>query len=290
MSNSTEGQVDRKNRETTRLRAIKRILAGESPEFIATVFKVHRSSIYNWLKRYREGDFTALKSRPITGRPRKLAEDQERLLFKTIVTRNPLRLRLDDALWNHEMVQQYIMDTFNVTFSNVQVGRLLKSFGISCDKPLTRIARRNLWRMNKWLAQDYPDIKEKAKDEKGDIYFIEMKELHPTPKVAKGLKGVLQSKAHAARKKLYLFSAVTSRGSMRFMISRGKPTPARFVAFLERLLHGAQNPVYVIGEGKPYEWHQRVRFFLKSTQGKLKLYYLPLYMPDVPADAGEFLA
>ena len=73
-----------------RIRAIKRILAGESPEVIATVFKVHRSTIYNWLKRHREGDYGALKTRPITGRPRKLTEQQETKLLETIIRRNPL--------------------------------------------------------------------------------------------------------------------------------------------------------------------------------------------------------
>lgn len=148
---------------------------------------------------------------------------------------------------------------------------------------MTRIANHNSQRMNRWLLEDYPSIKEKAKGEKGDIFFVETRQIRNSLKMRKGVREVMQSTTKSGRTKLYLFAAVSSRGSMRFMISRGKPTPARFVAFLERLLHGAQNPVYVIGEGKPYEWHQRVRKFLHSTQGKLKLYYLPLYLPDQPS-------
>lgn len=34
-----------------------------------------------------------------------------------------------------------------------------------------------------------------------------------------------------------------------------------------------------------YEWHQQVRCFLKSTDERLKLFYLPLYMPDLPLDS-----
>ena len=142
--------------------------------------------------------------------------------------------------------------------------------------------------MSRWLLEDYPSIKEKAKGENGDIFFVETRRIRNSLKTRKGVREVIQTATKSGRTKLYLFAAVSSRGSMRFMISRGKPTPARFVAFLERLLQGAHNPVYVIGEGKPYEWHQQVRLFLKSTEGRLKLFYLPLYMPDLPLDAQGF--
>ena len=281
MSRPDKAQIQ-KHQASLRTRAIKRILAGESPEVIATVFKVHRSSIYNWLKRYREGDYEALTSRPITGRPRKLTEEQEKKLLKMLITRDPVKLKLDGALWTANMVQQ-LVESWNVTLSMVQIGRLLRSFGVSCERPLTRISNRNSQRMSRWLLDDYPFIKEKAKGENGDIFFVETRQIRNSLKMRKDIREVMQSKTKSGRTKLHLFAAVSSRGSMRFMISRGKPTPARFVAFLERLLQGAQNPVYVIGEGKSYEWRQRVRKFLYSTQGKLKLYYLPLYLPDQPS-------
>ena len=281
MSRADKAQIN-KQHASLRTRAIKRILAGESPEFIATVFKVHRSTIYNWLKRYREGDSGALKSRPITGRPRKLTEQQETKLLETIIRTNPLKLNLGGALWTVEMIRQRILVMYGITFSAVQVGRLLKSFGVSCERPLTRIANFNLQRMDRWLAEDHPAIKAWAKAEQGEVVFVEIQQLRPSQNVAKGVREMIRMKTGNGKRKLYLFSILTGRGNMRFMISRGKPTPARFVLFLQRLMQGAEHPVYVVAEGKPYEWHQRVRKYLHSAQGKLKLYYLPRYMPELP--------
>ena len=55
-------KLDHKTRETIRIRAIKRIEAGESPEVIAQTLGYHRSCIYEWIARYREGGLEALKS------------------------------------------------------------------------------------------------------------------------------------------------------------------------------------------------------------------------------------
>ena len=59
-------------REALRLRAVQMVEAGESPEKVVKALGFHRSAIYQWIAKYREGGKEALKARPITGRPPKL--------------------------------------------------------------------------------------------------------------------------------------------------------------------------------------------------------------------------
>jgi hypothetical protein len=45
---------------------------GESPEVVASVIGINRSTIYGWLAQYRRGGWGALKAKPLFGRPPKL--------------------------------------------------------------------------------------------------------------------------------------------------------------------------------------------------------------------------
>ena len=47
-------------------------------------------------------------------------------LYKTIVGKNPLQLKLPFALWNRTMAKELIQRKFDVKLSEVSVGRLLK--------------------------------------------------------------------------------------------------------------------------------------------------------------------
>jgi len=49
-------------REEIRIRAVKRVESGESPEVVIKALGFHRSAIYQWIAKYREGGFDALKA------------------------------------------------------------------------------------------------------------------------------------------------------------------------------------------------------------------------------------
>ena len=70
-------KLDHKTREALRIRAVQQIEAGESPEVVARALGVHRSAVYQWLARYREGGIEALKFKGIPGRKPKLSGCQD---------------------------------------------------------------------------------------------------------------------------------------------------------------------------------------------------------------------
>jgi transposase len=87
-----------------------------------------------------------------------------------------------------------------------------------------------------------------------------------------------------ARHSLNLVSAISAKGSMRFMTVNGKMTADRFIEFLERLLKNQSTPVFLIVDGHPVHRSARVRKFVESTQGRLKLFHLPAYSPELNPD------
>src|ERR1019366_8464909 len=92
-------KLDHKTLEEMRMRAVKRIQDGESPEIFTRVLGVDRSTVYGWLARYRRGGWNGLKAKPLTGRPPKLDGKKLRWVYDTVTKKNPLQLKFAFALW-----------------------------------------------------------------------------------------------------------------------------------------------------------------------------------------------
>ena len=100
-------RLDHKTRENIRIRAVKLVEQGESPEQVIKALGFHRSCIYEWLAKYREGGTEALKTRKISGRPRKLNGRQVKNIYDIVTSKNPLQLKFEFALWTRDMVMPH---------------------------------------------------------------------------------------------------------------------------------------------------------------------------------------
>ena len=109
-------KLDHTTLEAMRERAVKRVQDGESPEVVARVLGVDRSTVYGWLARYRRGGWGGLKAKPLFGRPPKLDGKKLRWVYDTVTQKNPLQLKFVFALWTREMVAKLIKDKFGVTY------------------------------------------------------------------------------------------------------------------------------------------------------------------------------
>ncbi|MHB9293572.1 putative IS630 family transposase ISAzo32 [Hollandina sp. SP2] len=71
---------------------------------------------------------------------------------------------------------------------------------------------------------------------------------------------------------------------MRFMVADKTCTIPVFIDFLKRLLFKQKGPVLLIVDGHPVHKSKKVKAFVESTEGKLRLYYLPGYSPELNPD------
>jgi transposase len=79
-------------REQLRITAVKRVLAGESPEEVIKSIGFNRRCIYQWLSAYRSGGFEALKdNKNHGGRPPILSWIRMFHLYKIITGEHPLQ-------------------------------------------------------------------------------------------------------------------------------------------------------------------------------------------------------
>ena len=277
-------KLDHKTLEEMRMRAVKRIHDGESPEIIARVLGVDRSTVYGWLARYRCGGWNGLKAKPLSGRPPKLDGKKLRWVYATVTKKNPLQLKFAFALWTREMVAKLIKDKFHIVLSAVSVGRLLAQLGITCQKPLHRAQERDEALVQQWLKKDYPKIKKMAQKQGADIYFGDAAHIRSDHHAGRtwGKKGETPIvETTGARHGMSLISAISSRGHMRFMIKQqGGVNAAVFIEFLKRLIAGAERTIFLIVDRGPAHIARNTRAFVESLNGSLRLFYLPPYSPD----------
>src|SRR5262249_33428119 len=66
-------KLDHKTLEEMRARAVGSVQNGQSPEVVAQALGINRTTIYDWLAKYRRGGWGALKAKPVPGRPPKLS-------------------------------------------------------------------------------------------------------------------------------------------------------------------------------------------------------------------------
>src|SRR6202795_34948 len=107
-------RLDHATLEAMRERAVRSVHDGESPEVVAGVLRIDRSTVYGWLAQYRRGGWGALKAKPLFGRPPKLDGRPLRWLFDAGTQKNPLKLKFAFALWTRDMVAKLIKDKFGV--------------------------------------------------------------------------------------------------------------------------------------------------------------------------------
>ena len=270
-----------------RKRAVAAVQKGESPEVLARAFGVTRAAMYGWLARYRAGGWGALDARKRGGRPPKLGPKQVQWIYQAVTLGDPRQYAFPFALWTSRMLQTVIAKHLGVQLGKASVCRLLNQLGLSAQRPLWRAYQQDPETVKRWVQQEYPRIQREAQRVGAEIWF--------------GDEAGIRSDAHAgttwaprgrtpivsttgARFGLNLMSVVNRRGDFRFMCVKGRVNAAVFVTFLRRLLHGSRRPIFLIVDGHPTHKATSVRKFVDSTKGRLRLFLLPPYSPELNPD------
>ena len=68
------------------------------------------------------------------------------------------------------------------------------------------------------------------------------------------------------------------------MVMEKNFTSAVFIEFLKWLITGHQKPVFLIVDSHPVHKSKKVKEFVKTLKGKLELFYLPGYSPELNPD------
>jgi transposase len=290
MRDSDGRKLDHKTLEQLRIRAVGQVEQGAHPDEVAAGLGMTRAAVYAWLAKYREGGLEALKARPVPGRPPKLSGSQLARLYGLVVGNDPRQLRFAFALWTRAMVRELIRREFGVALSEVSVGRLLGKLGLSPQRPLYRAYQQHPEAVARWKAEEYPAIREQAAQVGATIYFADEAGVRSDDHAGTTWAPVGRTPVVATtgdRFGVNLISAVTAKGKLRFAAYEGNLNGPVFIDFCRRLLHDAQGPVFLVLDGHPVHRSKAVKQFAASTNGRLRLCFLPGYSPEL--NPGEWV-
>lgn len=279
--------IDHQAMEEIRIRAVQQVQAGADPEVVIKALGFHRSCIYEWLAKYRSGGWHALKARKAPGRKPRLSARQIRWIYNALTQKDPRQFKFPFALWTRHIVRALITEKFAITLSLPSIGRLLAQLGLTCQRPLFRAYQQQPSLVENWLKKEFPKIRALAKKDGAEIYFGDEAGLRSdhhsgTTWAPKGQTPVVTSTG--ARFGLNMISAISPAGALRFMVLNGRVAAEQFCEFLGRLMHGARRPVFLIVDGHPMHRARKVQKRVDEFGGKLRLFFLPPYSPELNPD------
>jgi transposase len=273
--------------EKIRIAAVKRVEAGECPNQVIKSLGFAQSCIYRWLAASREGGEEALKAKKLFGRPPKISGNVLQKLYTIIAKETPQQYRFPFALWTVEIIREILRKVFNIAVSSVTTWRVLRKLGLTPQKPLFRAYQQRPEEVKKYLEEEYPLIKKRAKRCNAKIFFEDEASMRSdfhagTTWAPRGKTPVV--KTTGARFKVNMISAISAQGEMRFMVHEGGVDADVFIGFLKRLVAGQDTPIFLILDGHPVHKSVKVKNYVTSLGGKLELYFLPPYSPELNPD------
>ena len=270
-----------------RRRAVDAVQNGEAPKDVARIMGVHLVTVYGWLALYRNGGADRLNAKKRGGRKPLLDGKALKWVYQVVTLGNPQQEKFPFALWSAKLLGVAIGRKFGVRLSKASVCRLLHQLGLSPQRPLWRAYQRDPKAVDNWLKTEFPAIKAEARKAQGEIWFgdeagVRADSHSGTTWAPVGKTPVVQTTG--ARFGLNLISAVSRKGEMRFICVDGKVNAKVFISFLKRLIETSDRPVFLIVDGHPTHKAIMTRKFVESSEGKLKLFFLPGYSPDLNPD------
>lgn len=230
----------------------------------------------------------------------------EARIYRLIIDKMPDQLKLPFYLWARAAVAQLIEGEFGIEVSLTTVGRYLKRWGMSPQRPVRRAYEHDDKAIARWLTEHYPGLARQAKRAKAAIYWGDEMGLRSDPVTGISYAPLGDApviRATGQRFGCNMISAITNKGALDFMVFQGKFVTPVFVEFMKRLLKQAKGKVYLIVDGHPVHKSRQAKKFVAENNKRLRLIVLPGYCselnPDVknnapgkscPRDKGQMMA
>ena len=274
--------------EDLRKRVIVAVREGMPQVKAASVFKVSRASVNKWSRLHEEHGSKALagRKRGRPAQPRLVAADRARTI-RWIVGKCPDQLRLPFALWTREAVQLLLKNEFGLAVSVWTVGRYLKAWGLTPQKPVRRAFEQNTAEVRHWLQTKYPAIEREAKRVGAEIHWGDEMGLRSDHQVGRsyGRRGKTPVVPGTGQRfRCNMISTITNRGRLAFMVFEQTFTVKVFLKFLKRLIRLSKRRIFLILDRHPVHRSAAIaKWFARHAAG-IRMFFLPAYSPELNPD------
>ena len=251
----------------------------------ADIFGLSKSGVEKIWRSYREGGKRAIKEKKRGVKEgKKLNGKQAAEIRRLIKDKLPEQLKLPFGLWTREAVQQLMEARYGVILSRWQVGRYLKAWGYTPQKPIRKAFEQKPEKVKQWLEEEYPAIEGRAKQEKAVIYFGDETGMRSDHQAGRSYapKGNTPIIKHTGKRfSLNMISAISNKGHLQFMIIDGRFNSGVFQKFLERMIRYSRQKIFFIADGHPAHKTNKLKEWLEKNKDKIEVFFLPPYSPEL---------
>lgn len=157
-----------------RKRAVALVKSGKKQNEVASLFGVRTATVSSWIKAHKHEGNQGLTDdiRGVKSADKKLlSKNQEKEIQKMIVDVMPDQLKLDYALWTRKAVKELVEREFGIVLAINTMGDYLRPWGFTPQKPKKRAYEQCSKKVQKWIDEEYPAIKGRAKKESAEIQW-----------------------------------------------------------------------------------------------------------------------
>jgi len=257
---------------------------------LAEVAGVHVSTVEAWLAQAQREGMGSLtekrRSRP-KGTGRQLTLAQEVWLREPIVGSTPPPMTRPFALWTRRAIRDLIRTRCAVDVPDRLVGKYLKRWGFTPQRPIQRALEQRPEPVARWLNETAPALVAKARAAGAVIYCGDATAVKADANWVRGYapKGQTPVLAIPARwTTLSMISALSPRGEVAFQIVDGSLNAERCIEFLAALIEGAPRKIMLVVDNLRVHHAKVVTAWLTDKTDGIELALLPPYNPEANPD------
>lgn len=274
-----------------RRRAVMLRLSGMTLDEVSALCELNKNTVIGVMKAYREGGWEAVPVQEHRGPERGsgclLSEQQQEAIRTLIVEHTPDELGLPFALWSRPAVAALIERETGKRLIVRTVGKYLKRWGYTPQKPLNKAYEQDPAAVQRWLDEEYPSIARRTADEGGEIYWgdetgFRSDDVRGRSYAPQGDTPVVRP--NHRREKMGVISAVTNKGELRWMTLEQAINATLLIGFLKRLVEDADRKVFLILDNLKAHKAPQVKQWLAGQRAAIEVFYLPSYSPELNPD------
>lgn len=271
-------------------RAITLIKSGKKQYEVAELYGIRAATVSSWMKAYKLHGTKGLKERlrGVKSEDKKLLnKKQEKEIQKMITDVMPEQLKLDYALWTRRAVKELVEREFGIVLAINTMGDYLRSWGFSPQKPKKLAYEQCPKKVQKWLDEEYPTIKKRAKEEDAEIQWGDETGVRNSNQHGRSYapKGKTPTKKHKSKRfTVNMVSTVTNQGQVQFMVYSGSMNADRLIEFMNQLIKGREQKIFLILDNLRVHHSKVVKAWVEDNKDKIELFFLPSYSPEKNPD------
>lgn len=281
-------KLDKIAQQEIRLRAIENWKRTSNMAETARTFGIPLITVRKWVTKYRTSGLRSLK-KDERGRPlgKELSAEQEKEICKMITVHQPEQLKLPFGLWTRANVGELIFEQYGIRRSLTQIGRYLKEWGFTPQKPIYKAYQQQGKLVKKWLKETYPAIRQEAENTGAMIFWGDETGIRSHD--VRGRSFSMAGHTPVIRKTgkqfgVTMISAVNNRGKLYFAIHKNGINSEKFIDFCKRLITVRKEKLILIVDNLPAHKTRKVTDWVEKHKSRISIRYLPPYSPELNPD------